>query len=409
MRLACYGWVEEQAGSVAAGNYFVLRELLARGHEVDLYANEAHLPPPPGLAGENFRYIGCRPPLGSERVPVRARPLANWLFRPLLHPAWKRVYESRARPEHERRPYDALLSLGTPPAFLLAGAPTVTWLQGPLHTEVEAIRRLRDQIISVSGRDFYLALLAYYKLDQWFERHALAGSDHIIVGSEWARRAVVGGGIYGSAVHALPYPIDLDRFSPDERAELDWGRPRILMAGRLDPRKRLDLALDAFELVHRARPGARLQVVGRRGYAPRQLSLVAKSPVAGFVDYSDSLSRDHMPDLFRRAALLVQTSENENFGSSPAEALACGTPVVLGPSNGTRDYIDATSAVFERYDPEAVAEAILHTLDVRSGATEHVRASTRAVAERFFAPTAVVDRLLDILEFARGPQVSQVR
>ena len=58
-----------------------------------------------------------------------------------------------------------------------------------------------------------------------------------------------------------------------------------------------------------------------------------------------------VPALLREATVLVQTSENENFGSSVAEALACGTPVVVGPSNGTADYIDEHSMIFGDYEP----------------------------------------------------------
>ncbi len=44
----------------------------------------------------------------------------------------------------------------------------------------------------------------------------------------------------------------------------------------------------------------------------------------------DGVPREAVPDLIRQATAVVQVSENENFGSSIAEALACGVPVVAG-------------------------------------------------------------------------------
>jgi glycosyltransferase involved in cell wall biosynthesis len=50
--------------------------------------------------------------------------------------------------------------------------------------------------------------------------------------------------------------------------------------------------------------------------------------------------------------------EVPNFGSSVAEALACGTPVVVGPSNGTAQYTDSSSQVFADYTCESIAKAV---------------------------------------------------
>ncbi len=69
-RIACSGWVEEDAGSVASANYLILRELLRRGIEVDLYANREHVSPPRGLEGR-FRYLGFAPPRALSRLPIR--------------------------------------------------------------------------------------------------------------------------------------------------------------------------------------------------------------------------------------------------------------------------------------------------------------------------------------------------
>lgn len=394
MKLACYGWVIKDAGSVASANYVVLQELLRRGIEVHLFANPSHIPYPDGLDHDHFRYFEVMPPRFVGNLPA---PL-YWLLYPYVSTAWRLACQPAAEKQHRKSPYDALLSLGTPPVFTLGSIPTIVWLQGPLHTELEAIKRLKSQIVSLNGRVFYLSLLAYYSYRNRFEQRILASCDQLICGSEWARKAIISRGFPAREVHALPYPIDLDFFRPRNDPDLDWERPVLLHLGRLDPRKRLDLLLEAFPLVLQAFPHARLRVVGHRGYAPNQLSLIERSSQRSQIEYRARIEREHVPSLLRESTVVVQPSENENFGSTVAEALACGTPVVVGPSNGTAEYIDANSRVFERYAPDSLATAIVRTIEFHRDHANVVRRSTRASADLWFSASCVVDRLLEIIE-----------
>jgi glycosyltransferase involved in cell wall biosynthesis len=397
-RLACYGWVQEQAGSVASANYLLVRELLRRGIQIDFYANRQHVPPPAGFDGA-LEYLGFEPPTLTSTLPPGLQRIANWIASPAIRAAWRRVYAPAAAERHRGRPYDALLSLGTPPAFTITGVPTVTWVQGPLRTELEAIRRLRREIVRTSGRAFYLALVGYYVADRMLESRVLDSSSRVVCGSEWSRRALIADGLPPARVFALPYPIDLDAFRPSGR-EPDLDMPVILSLGRLDPRKRLDLLLDAFTRVRDALPTARLLVVGRPGYAPNQLSVLERCPLRAAIDYRPAVPRAEVPALLQRAAVLVQASENENFGSAVAEALACGTPVVLGPSNGTFDYIDEGSRLFERYAPDSISAAIVEVIESRRLDAALASRRARAAAEASFSASAVVDRLLEIVEIA---------
>ena len=405
LRLACYGWVNETAGSGPTAHYLLVRELLRRGVKVDLFAHDDHVPCPAGLVGDGFRYFGLEQPGLLTLVDKLPSPLVTVIRRlsyPAIVAAWRRTYSPVVESEHRRAPYDAVLVLDTLPAFMIPGVPTVAWIQAPLHTELEAARRLRPQIVSVSGRIFYLVLVSVSRYTILVRRRALASCDQLIQGSEWARRALVDAGISPDAVHVVPYPVDLDLFQPDPGINPDWEQPVLLSLGRLDPRKRLDLLLEAFGLVRQAVPGARLRVIGRPGYAPNQLSLIDQSPHREQIEYRPLMPREEIPALLRGADVLVQTSENESFGSAVAEALASGVPVVVGPSNGTADYVDTNSQVFESYAPESVAHAILRALEARRKRPDDVRQSTRASAERWFAAPAIADQVLEILNATTG-------
>jgi glycosyltransferase involved in cell wall biosynthesis len=399
LRLACYGWVDEQAGSLASANHLVLAELLRRGVDVDFYANRHHVPPPRGLGGTGFRYLGVDPPGALGALPPAGQRIVNWGLAPLVRRGWRRRYGALVAREHERRPYDAVLSLSTPPAFTVPGVPTVAWLQGPLQTELEAIRRLRRQIVRTSGRAFYAALTTYYRSDLVLSRSVLRDCDRVVCGSSWAEAQIARWGYPRRRISALPYPVDLDAFRPAEGGQAE-GPPTLLFLGRLDPRKRLDLLLEAFALVLDDLPDARLRIVGRPGYAPRQLSVLDGFARSDRVTYSPAVPRQEVVPLLQQASALVQPSENENFGSAVAESLACGTPVVVGPTNGTADYVDGHSRVFPDYTPEAVSAAVVDTIDAVRARPEEVAASARSAAERWFSTSSVVDGLLDVVDRA---------
>lgn len=58
MRIACYALVEKDAGSVASANYFLVDELLRRGHTIDFYAIKGWVEPREFEGYPTYRYLG---------------------------------------------------------------------------------------------------------------------------------------------------------------------------------------------------------------------------------------------------------------------------------------------------------------------------------------------------------------
>jgi len=104
----------------------------------------------------------------------------------------------------------------------------------------------------------------------------------------------------------------------------------------------------------------------------------------------------------QNATVLVQPSEEEDFGSSIAEALACGTPVVVGPSNGTGQYIGNGGESFGEYTAASVAQAIERILRVCTPTACPLRLAARKAAVQHFRIGDVVDSLEEILCTAAG-------
>ncbi len=397
MRLACSGLVDEDAGSVAGAGFLILRELLARGVEIDFYAERAWVAESRTLSQMGLTYLGFEEPTWISRLPAQVKVAVKWSAAPVVRASWSRIFGAAATKRHHVAPYDAVLSLGMAPLFTIRDVPTVSWLQGPLHTEVEALKRLRPLITSVQSSSYYYGLRAFYAPRALFDRHLLDSSDVLICGSKWARNQILARTGPSRRVVAIPYPVDLDHFRPAESPQTACGRPTILALGRIVPRKRLDLLVDALPVVLREFPHTRLRIVGAPAYAPKQLSLLEATPLREHIEHLAYVTRSEIPRLLQDAAVVVQTSESENFGSAIAEAQACGVPVVVGPTNGTRDYIDPMSRVFSTSTPAAVGSAIVEVLLNQRADPKRMADSARASAARWFTPSLVTERLVDLL------------
>ena len=95
---------------------------------------------------------------------------------------------------------------------------------------------------------------------------------------------------------------------------------------------------------------------------------------------------------------LVQPSDEENFGSSVAEAQACGLPVIVGNTNGNADYLCSRDIHLEDDRPETLAGALremaLRKVENRWGDS----GDSRSCAARHFALKSVAERLIEILK-----------
>jgi glycosyltransferase involved in cell wall biosynthesis len=140
-----------------------------------------------------------------------------------------------------------------------------------------------------------------------------------------------------------------------------------------------------------------LWVVGKSGFVPNVERLLDEFQHQDRLRHWESMPREKVPALLADVDVLVQPSEDENFGSSVAEALACGVPSIIGMTNGTGDYICDRSIRLADYQVETMARAISDMARrKRQGDLQDHRPS-RLIAERCFAPASVCQSLESVL------------
>jgi glycosyltransferase involved in cell wall biosynthesis len=105
------------------------------------------------------------------------------------------------------------------------------------------------------------------------------------------------------------------------------GRPFVLHVGSEIPRKRLDVLFEVFARLHAKNPELRLVQQGAR-LSEAQRAHVDRLGIKDALFQPPRLERRTLAGLYRRAAVVLVTSEAEGFGLPVIEALACGAVVV---------------------------------------------------------------------------------
>lgn len=192
-------------------------------------------------------------------------------------------------------------------------------------------------------------------------------------------------------------PEELGRRSPERRAAARDGMgvgPEtavVLAAARHEHQKGLDVLLEAFPLVLREVPSARLVVAGREGnQTPLLRTAVERLGLAGAVRFLGV--RDDVPDLLCAADVFVLPSRWEGLGSVLLEAMALEAPIVASDVPAVREVVgdgeEARLVPPER--PDALASRIVATLADARGAADRARRARARFLQRY-----TIDRVAD--------------
>jgi len=164
----------------------------------------------------------------------------------------------------------------------------------------------------------------------------------------------------GRSVRVISPSIDLDVFRPDPSARA--AEPTVFCAASIEtPMKRVGLLVEAWPLVRRERPDARLVLL-----RPRDDALAAELEAHEGVELMPN-EGDRLPGAYARAWCSALPSQGESFGLVLAESLACGTPAVGTRHSAITEVLDRPEVgrLFEPDDhPDGLARALLDGLSL---------------------------------------------
>ncbi|HEY0866054.1 MAG TPA: glycosyltransferase [Fimbriimonas sp.] len=184
------------------------------------------------------------------------------------------------------------------------------------------------------------------------------------------------------------------------------GKRALLFLGRIHPKKGLDLLVEAFAEAMGGKSGWVLVVAGpdQAGWKPRIEAKAERLGVAGRILWPGMLLGDAKWGAFRSAEAFVLPSHQENFGIAVAEALGCGTPVLISDKVNIWREVDLDGAGWIAPDTAAGCKRLFDRL-LSSSAAERAAMSTRASEcfSRRFDAARLGESLAELVEEAKCP------
>jgi len=246
---------------------------------------------------------------------------------------------------------------------------------------VEPMGMFRPIIRNISMKRLYHAVLG---------GSLIGGASRVIATSEQERQELLDGGTPDAKIVIRRNGIDVPRKFPipgQFRNHWNIGKDAklVLFLGRLVSKKSPDLMLEAFskwQKRSRGSQGSVLVVAGPDegdGYRQRLEALAAGMGLNGGVRFTGPLYDDAKWAAYRDADLFVLPSQNENFGNTAAEAVACGTPVLVTDRCGIAPIVDRRAGLVVPHDCAALEAGLGQILDDPEFAA-HLRTGCEGVA-----------------------------
>ncbi len=165
--------------------------------------------------------------------------------------------------------------------------------------------------------------------------------DVLITGSNFSKQQISREfGLSGEKIRVVPYGVD-EKFRPAAKdsgllEKYGLGQEKVLLfLAALKKRKKVLFLLDVFEEIKKNYPeSVKLMIAGSGPLLSRAKQYVEKKKLGRDVIFTGYIPEEEKVAHYNLADIFVFPSEMEGFGFSPAEAMACGKPVVTS-SNGS--------------------------------------------------------------------------
>ncbi|RIK03359.1 MAG: glycosyltransferase family 1 protein [Acidobacteria bacterium] len=306
---------------------------------------------------------------------------------------WRPAVRTVSLPLPRHLLYDSWHYLGWPPVELAAGAVDI------VHATAMILPPRRSAALVLTVHDLFPLEFP----DQFTRRGARVmrrgaalarrRADLVLCSSRATMRDCVEAGFAEERLRLVPLGVESAVAGDDEvarvKASYGLGRPYVLWAGTVEPRKNLPTLLESFRKLGRA--DLDLVLVGQFGWREDldrhigdQSDRVRR---VGFVP-----SRD-LAALYRGAEVFCLPSLREGFGLPLLEAMAQGTPVVTSRGTATEEVVGDAGMVVEPLDASEIADALAALLD--DGASRQRLGSAGAARAQQFTWAATASLIAD--------------
>ncbi len=227
----------------------------------------------------------------------------------------------------------------------------------PLKTDLPQVFTLHDLTLLLRPEDHPRERVAFFRL---FFKRRLPYADHVISVSEFTRQeAIKYLSLKAERISTIPLAA-APHFKPAPPSMIcevlqKYHLPPnyFLFVGTIDPRKNLDLILEAISRLSATPP---LVIAGWKGWGHKKLEhRLAHLGLKERVHLLDYVSEEDLRALYSGAKALLYPSLYEGFGLPILEAMACGCPVITSNTSSLPEVAGKAALLI---DPTSVQELI---------------------------------------------------
>jgi glycosyltransferase involved in cell wall biosynthesis len=257
----------------------------------------------------------------------------------------------------------------------------VSLIAGPLDADDPMLRVYRDTIVEGDLKDLERLGKPVVGLTRYLLQRISAV---IIILSTRMHDYLAAHDFTPTDVQLIPNGVDTTRFCPlDEDAADSQRSQTVVCVARLSYEKGLDVLLQAWHLVHKELPTARLIAAGP-GPLQAQLAYMAEAlDIGECVEFVGSQS--DVPAVLHRGCIAALPSRWEGMPNALLEAMACGLPCVATRVSGTEDLIThgVNSLLVEPEDYQGMAQALLALLRDPARCTAYGKAARETIEQGY--------------------------
>ena len=208
----------------------------------------------------------------------------------------------------------------------------------------------------------------------WLGAPMVRGAQRLVATAPQEQQELIAEGIHRDKVVVRRNGVEVPESLPAVGAfRRRWKIPDdaalVLFLGRLVSKKSPELLLDAFAQWQALSPLGRTSVLVLAGphegdgYREKLDMQAARLNLAGRVVFTGPLYDEAKWSAYRDADVFVLPSQNENFGNTAMEAVACGIPVLVTDCCGVAPLVDGRAGLVVPHDQQALTAALGQLLD----------------------------------------------
>lgn len=214
-------------------------------------------------------------------------------------------------------------------------------------------------IVSLRGSDVPFYNKRFYWLDRFvlkkLSNNIWEKAEKVVANSE-GLKDLAQKSVPEQEISVIHNGVDMDKFYPAKSKTVSE-RLRLVSTGRLIERKGYNYLIKALEDNHKVE----LTLIGEGHLKDDLKELAEKNKIK--VKFLDRVAHDNIPDLLRNSDLFILPSLNEGMSNAVLEAMACGLPVIVTDTGGSKELINGNGFIVNKADQAALKKSINQFID----------------------------------------------